>query len=1254
MKSLKWTVFALGGLAAVIVALLAWTLRSESGARWIAGTVSDVLGAKLEIGAVDGTLAGPLTILDLRYRDPLAGVDATVQRLDIDIAMRDLLAMTAHIVRLDVSGVNVLLRDPEVEPPTEEPQEPFTLDPPIDIIIDSLKLADLKVRRDDATVLAVTSADFAGHWTSADLSVERLDVRSPQGEVHFTGRVDQQDAYVGEGQGRFRWTTGGRTYAGALTTVAEGNDANVALKLSSPVAAKLDVFLEQKDEMPWRFTLDAPRFDPREELLPGSSLQSLAARLNGEGSLQRGTVRGELSVNGEPIVLDRLTFARDERRVALATALQIAASKGLVNAQATVNLAESPVFTDASARWSDVVIPAVWAGQKLHTRGRLDFSGSAQRYGAEGRVAIGPPERVADVALELEGEPDEIVLKRFDVVQPRGKLAATGSVQLKPRIAWRIEANARRFDPGAFAAAWRGDLSFDLASSGRFTEQGPEATLRLADLGGELRGRRVVGAADLKVSPALVPSGTLALKSGESELEFRGAPGESIDAHVSLDVATLNDWIPDGGGQLQAAFAIRGRWPELSIEGDARGRELHAVNVRAQALALNADVADPRNPKGALQLDVETLSAAGFEFATFTARASGGPQAHTLSLKATGSPLAFQLALDGARKEQGWSGSLQRLTLDVADAAHLTLREPVRIDVEAGAFDVSQACLVDGRIELCARGAMQPDGALDASYSLKEVPIGLANVFTSSEAPLRFAGVLQGRGDVRRTSAGELHGQVTLEAPEGRVSRHAIEEEDGAQAEEQTLVTWRDLRLAATLAGADARATLRARVAENGAIEAEGSVRGLGEAESPLTGRLTASLPDLAPVAVFAPQIANVKGRADARIDVGGSLQTPQLSGELRASELAADVPAVGLHLRNGRVVASPAQNGAIALTGGVESGDGRLAFEGELTPDGSVEVNIAGDRFLAADIPGARVVVTPALDFVRADERMQLSGTVTIPEAVVNLQKLPRGGEKAQEASPDVVVIDAKTRQEETEAAPLFAEVAVVLGEKVELTGFGLQAQVTGRLDVRESPGQATLGSGEVRVAGRYKAYGQDLTIKEGRLLYASTPLDDPRLDIEATRQVDEVLAGLRVQGRAKDPQLTVFSDPPMAQANALSYLVAGKPLDAIGAEEGEGDALQAATRSLGAAAGGLLAKNLGKRLGVDDLAVRDDDMIGGAALTVGQYLSPRLYLSYGMGLFEPGEVVTLRYKLKEGLNVKAQVGPEDTRTGIEYRIER
>jgi translocation and assembly module TamB len=345
---------------------------------------------------------------------------------------------------------------------------------------------------------------------------------------------------------------------------------------------------------------------------------------------------------------------------------------------------------------------------------------------------------------------------------------------------------------------------------------------------------------------------------------------------------------------------------------------------------------------------------------------------------------------------------------------------------------------------------------------------------------------------------------------------------------------------------------------------------------------------------------------------------------------------------------------GEFDLEGAIASGGGALSFTGVAATSGTAQIQLQGQNFLAADIPGAKVVVNPKLEFVRTAERMTLSGDVHLPAADVNLQKLPRG-ERSQAASTDVVVIDAKTRAEtQIESIPLLAAINVSLGDKVNLTGFGLQATVTGRLAVREAPGAPTTGSGQVQVAGTYKAYGQDLTIRQGQLFFAATPLDNPRLNLVAVREVSEVTAGIRVTGNAQAPQLTVFSDPPMGQSNALSYLVAGKPLNDIGASSGDADAVQSAARSLGTAAGGVLAKNIGRRLGVDEVAIKESEALGGAALTVGQYLSPRLYLSYGVGLFEPGEVLTLRYKISRALALEALNGPEGTRAGLDYRREK
>ena len=145
------------------------------------------------------------------------------------------------------------------------------------------------------------------------------------------------------------------------------------------------------------------------------------------------------------------------------------------------------------------------------------------------------------------------------------------------------------------------------------------------------------------------------------------------------------------------------------------------------------------------------------------------------------------------------------------------------------------------------------------------------------------------------------------------------------------------------------------------------------------------------------------------------------------------------------------------------------------------------------------------------------------------------------------------------------------------------------------------TIGSGQLAVAGRYKAYGQDLTIKDGRLLFAGTPLDNPRLAIVAMREIDDDLStGLRIAGSAQRPIVTVVSEPNVGEADALSYLVTGRSLSEVGSASGSSqDALASATQSLEGAGAGLVAQRIGKRLGLDEAGVEENEMIGGSALT-------------------------------------------------------
>jgi translocation and assembly module TamB len=228
-----------------------------------------------------------------------------------------------------------------------------------------------------------------------------------------------------------------------------------------------------------------------------------------------------------------------------------------------------------------------------------------------------------------------------------------------------------------------------------------------------------------------------------------------------------------------------------------------------------------------------------------------------------------------------------------------------------------------------------------------------------------------------------------------------------------------------------------------------------------------------------------------------------------------------------------------------------------------------------------------------------------------------------------------------------------VKLGDDVKVAGYGFDGKVHGQLAVHVRPGHTATGRGAVQVSGTYQAYGQNLTIERGRLMFAGTRLDNPGLDIRAVRELraQDVTVGIAIRGTAQQPVLTVFSDPAMEQAEALSYLVTGRPLNALSG--GESDALNTAAQALGGLAGNRLAKSIGSRLGLE-AGVASSEALGGSAFTAGKYLSPRLFISYGVGLFTPGQVITLRYTLNRFLQFEAENATTGTRASLNYRIEK
>jgi translocation and assembly module TamB len=909
------------------------------------------------------------------------------------------------------------------------------------------------------------------------------------------------------------------------------------------------------------------------------------------------------------------------------------------------------------ARWQKVVIPASLAGRVLASQGELHIDGTPERYSAKGELDIGPPGDPTHAVLDVSGTDARAELHTVDLRQRAGNLALQGSVEFQP-VAWDLKARSHDFDPGTLLAQWPGRINLDIATQGVVAQAGPRGTLAINTLAGTLRGRPIAGDGAIEFAAPDTVSGDLKVSSGKSRVAVHGNSGSSgqIDATVELAVASLGDWVPDAAGSLTGSFRVRGAWPKLTIAGSAEGKLLALAAVHVRKLMVTADVESPLDPDGKLHAVATQVAASGFEFASVVVDASGNQAKHRLSVDADGEKLDASVVLAGGFTKGAWRAELSKLTLNAKDVANLSLRAPARIVVDSSAYEISEACLTDAAAALCVAAKAEASGVLAAKYSFENVPLGLANTLAPDSMPGQLRGQVNGHGDLQRGADGQWTGQARIDSPEAQLVM-ADDSANAAAPAQRTWLLYRDLAVDAQLHGMTATAKLSAGLQNEGSVKASVEARDLTAAAPGIAGTVDASLPTIAPFAGFVPTIGNLDGNVTAKIQLGGTVQAPEVTGTVNAQKLQADLGELGIELRDGRVEAEARRGGGFLLAGSVASGKGHLEFKGTMSERGVVDVKVLGQNFQAADIPAVNVVLTPELTLTGDRKAYLLRGEVTIPRADINLQKLPT--DQPPGISPDVVVIrDGKevTAADSASTFPLNASITVKLGEHIAIQGYGLDALVGGQLVVREAPGEPTTGSGQLSVSGRYKAYGQDLTIKDGRLLFAGTPLDNPRLSIVAMREISgDLSTGLRVAGTAQRPIITVVSDPNVGEADALSYLVTGKSLNDVGSASGSSQsALASAKNSLEGAGAGLVAKRIGQRLGLDEAGVEENEMIGGSALTIGEYLSPRLYLSYGVGLFEPGEVIALRYKLSDDVGVRVQRGTEETRAGVEYRIEK
>ncbi|ABL00858.1 translocation/assembly module TamB domain-containing protein [Pelobacter propionicus] len=428
--------------------------------------------------------------------------------------------------------------------------------------------------------------------------------------------------------------------------------------------------------------------------------------------------------------------------------------------------------------------------------------------------------------------------------------------------------------------------------------------------------------------------------------------------------------------------------------------------------------------------------------------------------------------------------------------------------------------------------------------------------------------------------------------------------------------------------------------------------------------------------ALFPGVLRETSGELDAHCRIGGSWDAPQLEGRLNLARAGASLPSAGIHLKDVQLSARLERDLILIDSLRAVSGPGQISATARITLAdwrvSGLKGTIRGENFQAVSFPELHMLGSPDLSFEGTPQRLTVRGELRIPEMRIN------GASSRTLVSPSSDVIrEGNIAPAATESPPILdARVRVLLGERVRVKASGIDASLGGSMDLAMNGLDKITSSGEIRVVkGKFSTYGVNLDIVRGRLFFTGGPIHRPTLDFLALRTIGDVRAGVTVAGTLQRPVTRLYSEPAMQDSDILAYVVLGHPMSGNGSQTNL--MAKAAGALLGSSQASVLFYRIRDQLGLSSLEVQDGGGVSGTmgykplqvtppgsvastqqgsvadtALSVGKYLTPKLYISYGRSLFTGSNLVRLRYDIFRNWQIETQAGNESS-VDLYYKLE-
>ena len=693
------------------------------------------------------------------------------------------------------------------------------------------------------------------------------------------------------------------------------------------------------------------------------------------------------------------------------------------------------------------------------------------------------------------------------------------------------------------------------------------------------------------------------------------------------------------------ALSAQGKFQRVGIDAVA----LNAKLSRGQKLAIgrgiiHADIILYDSPQVIADVQVENAVANDISIAAARAKLDYRAGAGTAQILAEGrSQVPFRLAANADFTPQLWRIAAKGR----ANGVNFATDGPVRIVPRRNSYDIlpSTINVADGSLRI----AGSYGDALVLQSRLDKVDIAVLD-------PL-----LPGLGLGGRVSGSLDWSQASLAAFPNADARLEISRFARTYLGSRSQPV--DISLVAKLlpTGGNARFIIRRRGAAVGRMQVDLTPLPPGNARwterllaAPLSGGIRYNGPadTLFSLAGLADQ--SLTGNIGVAADFSGRVQTPILTGVVRANDLVYENDNYGTRLTDLRVRGLFTNDQLEVTELSAKAGDGTVTGKGIVNLSAAkgfpVQLNLDLDR---ARVARSELISTTATGRISVtntpDGAALISGTLRLPETRFKIirqgaakvatltgvrRKAPTGRARVSGDADAISSLPSHWKLDIRLEAP----------DELYVSGMGLESEwganlrITGTSDAPLISGDMGLVRGTLGFAGR------SFELESGRISFNGGPASNPSIRVTAASAVDGTTVRVNIAGTGQNPAISFSSTPALPQDEVMARILFGNSIAELSAIQAV--QLAGSLNSLRGGSGGLNPLGvLQSATGLDRLRLLNADANSGreTAVAFGQYITNDVYV----------EIVTdargytatqLEISLTRALSVLSQIGSSGT----------